>query len=62
MSIRFLSYPYENLDLYGEKNREFEVALCEINQYYVVNYLQPVKHSSPDVCNIDYGAGSVWNI
>lgn len=54
-SFRFLFYPYENLGLYDEKNREeFEVAFCELKQNYVMNCLQPVKHSSAVVCNIDY--------
>lgn len=33
------------------KIEEIKVAFCEINQYYVVNCPQSVKHSSADVCN-----------
>lgn len=56
MSFGFFFYPYENLDLYAEKNRE-EVTFCQLNQHCVVNCLQPVKHSSAEICYIDYGGG-----
>lgn len=40
-------------------NRDFEAVFCKLSQYYVVNCLQPVKHSSANICNIDSDGGFI---